>query len=517
VPRRLARIWEVHGEQASLVPFDRSAGMTRANASRAPPSAVGLLTTRVGAAGARVGHETQRAAALHRSPLGIEALAWLTDVAGLSREDLVAPMRWPAQAILHAALTWAPPARGRTDRAELAFLVRWAADLSELRQSDKEVTGGSLLIAGATLIDGSGAQPVWDAAVLTSGERIRYAGPSDGLPDARVDRVLDASGKFVVPGLIDLHTHSTFDADMQTYLKNGVTSIRFAGVSQAAVVAVRERTQRGEVTGPRIFSCGPMLDKSAPAYPQWTSTVNTPSEADRTARRLLSHDRVEALLVAQQITRDLLEPVVLAAHEFGRPVVGQVWATDGAQAARIGIDQLDNTSRIFASREYPTQRLLAYRTVAERLALLGRGWAAVDWDLTRTIIDAMVEHNVVHCPTLVVTQAQAQTITAELKSDWDYQTEFGAAEYQTWATFSGLHREHVDASGPRLPFAVDRDAARVDAMVPSVGWSPGQRNRHAIWWDHAAPRVAQPAGSWSVGDGGDRRGNQRRGHRTTYE
>jgi cytosine/adenosine deaminase-related metal-dependent hydrolase len=297
------------------------------------------------------------------------------------------------------------------------------------------VTGGSLLIAGATLIDGSGAQPVRDAAVLTSGERIRYAGPSDGLPHARVDRVLDASGKFVVPGLIDLHTHSTFDADMRTYLKNGVTSIRFAGVSQAAVVAVRERIQRGEVTGPRIFSCGPMLDKSPPAYPQWTSTVNTPAEADRTARRLLSHDRVEALLVTQQITPDLLEPVVLAAHEFGRPVVGQVWATDGAQAARIGIDQLDNTSRIFASREYPTERLLAYRTVAERLALLGRGWAAVDWDLTRTIIDTMVELNVVHCPTLVVTQAQAQTITAELKLDWDYQTEFGAAEYQTWATF----------------------------------------------------------------------------------
>jgi hypothetical protein len=178
-----------------------------------------------------------------------------------------------------------------------------------------------------------------------------------------------------------------------------------------------------------------MLDKSPPAYPQWTSTVNTPAEADRTARRLLSHDRVEALLVTQQITPDLLEPVVLAAHEFGRPVVGQVWATDGAQAARIGIDQLDNTSRIFASREYPTERLLAYRTVAERLALLGRGWAAVDWDLTRTIIDTMVELNVVHCPTLVVTQAQAQTITAELKLDWDYQTEFGAAEYQTWATF----------------------------------------------------------------------------------
>jgi hypothetical protein len=335
---------------------------------------------------------------------------------------------WPA-AICLAHVVRAVRAQSARIRALNArvFLV-WST-------VDTEVTGDSLLVTGATLIDGSGAQPVKDAAVLSNGERIRYAGPAEGLPDARVDQVLDASGKFVVPGLIDLHTHSTFDGDMRTYVKNGVTSIRFAGINQDAAVTVRERIQRAEVLGPRIFSCGPMLDKSPPAYPHWSSPVNTPADADRTARRLLSHDRVEALLVTHQITSDLLVPVVLAAHEFGRPVVGQVWATDGLQAARLGIDQLDNSSRIFDSREYPAERLLTYRTVAERLSLLGRGWAAVDWDLTQIIIDSMVEHNVAYCPTLVVTQAQAQTISAELAADPDYQTEFGAAEHQTWATF----------------------------------------------------------------------------------
>src|SRR6266516_4902616 len=67
---------------------------------------------------------------------------------------------------------------------------------------DKEVMVGSLLITGVTLIDGSGTEPVRGAAVLTDGERIRYAGPADGVQDARVGRVIDASGKFVVPGLI---------------------------------------------------------------------------------------------------------------------------------------------------------------------------------------------------------------------------------------------------------------------------------------------------------------------------
>jgi AcrR family transcriptional regulator len=44
-----------------------------------------------------------------RSAIGIEALAWLTDVAALTRDDAVALMSWSAQALLHAAVAWAPP------------------------------------------------------------------------------------------------------------------------------------------------------------------------------------------------------------------------------------------------------------------------------------------------------------------------------------------------------------------------------------------------------------------------
>ena len=247
--------------------------------------------------------------------------------------------------------------------------------------------------------------------------------------------MIAASGKTVVPGLIDLHNHSTFDADMRVYLKNGVTTIRFAGLNQDAVVTLRERAARNEVLAPRILSCGPMLDRTPPAYPRWTSPVDTPVEAAVTARRLLSDDRVEALLVTQQITPDLMRPIVGLAHEFGRPVVGQIWYTDGREAAEIGIDQLDNSSRIFASREYPKARLLSYRSIAERLGLLARGWMAIDWELTRPIMEAMVERGVSYCPTLVVHQNQAGIGLHELEADRDYQTMYGERERREWAAF----------------------------------------------------------------------------------
>ena len=293
----------------------------------------------------------------------------------------------------------------------------------------------SLVIDGATLIDGSGAPPVRNSIILVRGNHVAYAGPRAGLTPQPSARRIAAPDKTVLPGLIDLHNHSTFDADMRVYLKNGVTSIRFAGLNQDAVVRLRERATRGEVAAPRIFSCGPMLDRTPPAYPQWTAPVNTPAEAATTARRLLTEDRVEALLVTQQITPDLMQPIVDVAHEFGRPVVGQIWYTDAREAAEIGIDQLDNSSRIFASREYPRVRLLSYKTIAERLGLLARGWMAIDWELTKPIMEAMVQHGVSYCPTLVIHQNQAGFGLRELEADLDYRTMYGEKERREWAAF----------------------------------------------------------------------------------
>jgi hypothetical protein len=291
-----------------------------------------------------------------------------------------------------------------------------------------------LLLHGGTVIDGTGAAPLDHASVLIQGERILRVGPDSSIGQVPGAKAMNVSGKTIVPGLIDLHNHSTFDADMRAYVKNGVTSIRFAGLNQDAVVVLRGRIQRREVPGPRIFSCGPMLDKSPPAYPRWTSPVNSPAEAAATARRLLLDDNVEALLVTQQITPDILRAVVEVAHEFDRPVVGQIWFTDGREAAVLGIDELDNYSRIFASRDYPPERLLAYRSIGERLNLTARGWATIDWSLTEPIMEAMVKHGVSYCPTLVIHQHQVET-TDTLQSDRDYRALFGETEREEWAAF----------------------------------------------------------------------------------
>ena len=59
-------------------------------------------------------HQVHQLALAIRSTVGIEALVWLTDVAGLTRSQAVNLMQWSAQALMHAAVDWAPPPDGQT-------------------------------------------------------------------------------------------------------------------------------------------------------------------------------------------------------------------------------------------------------------------------------------------------------------------------------------------------------------------------------------------------------------------
>ncbi len=131
----------------------------------------------------------------------------------------------------------------------------------------------SLLLAGATVIDGTGADPVAGSVVIT-GSVIDAVNP---LPQATDGTVLDLSGLTVLPGLIDLHTHLAVIAigdpesvspaltAAQTFrnaelcLMSGHTSAREVGGADGGLTEVIDQ---GLVPGPRLFTSGPMLCQS---------------------------------------------------------------------------------------------------------------------------------------------------------------------------------------------------------------------------------------------------------------
>lgn len=111
------------------------------------------------------------------------------------------------------------------------------------------------LIRAGRLIDGNGGKPIENACVLVEGNRIKRV--AQGHIDAPKEaRVIDASGKTILPGLIDNHVHYRNHSG-ELFLAHGVTSVRDLGNPIHWILAQRDAIALGKVAGPRIFCAGP--------------------------------------------------------------------------------------------------------------------------------------------------------------------------------------------------------------------------------------------------------------------
>jgi len=127
-----------------------------------------------------------------------------------------------------------------------------------------------LVISGVTLIDGTGRPAIEDAVVVVRGERIVYVGRGSEA-DATGLRRVDGRGKFLIPGLMDLHVHlsggrsrSGPDRDagvraLHGFLYSGITTIFDAGNNGEYIFTLRGEERAGELIAPRIFATGPLV------------------------------------------------------------------------------------------------------------------------------------------------------------------------------------------------------------------------------------------------------------------
>ena len=145
-----------------------------------------------------------------------------------------------------------------------------------------------LLLVGATLIDGTGAAPVPDAVIKVEGGRIVAAGAREGssLPDAK--RVVDATGKFVIPGIVNANVHlldgimmmgrggleylarfegrlhEVIEEASQIALAAGMTTVFDTWNATQPVLYARDRVNAGTVEGARIFAAGNIVGMGGP-------------------------------------------------------------------------------------------------------------------------------------------------------------------------------------------------------------------------------------------------------------
>lgn len=134
----------------------------------------------------------------------------------------------------------------------------------------------ALVFTHVTVIDGTGAAAKPDRTVVIKGDRIAELGENHNVHVAEGDKVVDATGKFLIPGLWDMHVH-WYDKDyLPLFIANGVTGIRVMWGSDEHH-RWREQIEKGELVGPRMVIASPIIDGPKPF---WPGSVSVSGEGD---------------------------------------------------------------------------------------------------------------------------------------------------------------------------------------------------------------------------------------------
>jgi len=187
-----------------------------------------------------------------------------------------------------------------------------AASLLAFASAAAAQSGPDLLIRHATVVDVAGGRAIADQAVAVEGDTIRAVGPDRTLSGKfKRARQVDARGKFVMPGLWDMHVHfgggpeltEENRALLPLYVANGVTTVRDAAADLAPLVLdMRAAVAERRLLGPTIFTSGPKLEGYKPLW-KGTIEVGTPAEVDAAL------DRLQAMKVDfVKITDNTLKP-----------------------------------------------------------------------------------------------------------------------------------------------------------------------------------------------------------------
>jgi imidazolonepropionase-like amidohydrolase len=193
---------------------------------------------------------------------------------------------------------------------------------------------GPIAISHVTLINPATSTVEHDATVIIEGDHIGtiLIGAMVKMPGNT--RLIDGHGKFLIPGLWDMHIHSAFgdwfpggrDIILPLFVANGVTGVRDMGGDLPVLLDWRKQIAAGKIPGPRMVVSGPMLDAVLPSgklrFP--SSIATTTPDSARAAVDQLKSQGADFVKVQSVIAHDAYLAAAAEAHKQNLPFVGHV-------------------------------------------------------------------------------------------------------------------------------------------------------------------------------------------------
>jgi imidazolonepropionase-like amidohydrolase len=222
------------------------------------------------------------------------------------------------------------------------------------------------LTNGVVIDPGSGSQRS-GTTILVEGERIRavFRDGERSIPDGSL--VHDLDGRFVIPGLIESHTHlsplisgspGALDRELERMLRGGVVALRDMAGNAARIAAVRQRIASGETSGPDIFYSAvmggphfaandPRVTRASGEHPAgeapWAQTVTRETDVRRAVSRAVASGAT-ALKLYVEIEPEMIRALSEEAHRQGLRVWSHatVYPARPMDAVRAGVDVLSH-------------------------------------------------------------------------------------------------------------------------------------------------------------------------------
>jgi imidazolonepropionase-like amidohydrolase len=251
----------------------------------------------------------------------------------------------------------------------------------------------TLALVGGRIIDGYEGKPIDDGVVLIAGERNVALGRRGEVSVPPGTPTIDTRGMSILPGLADMHVHlmivghgnyehwdatyrsrfrkEIMPAAARQLLESGVTFARELGAPLEDILDVRDRINRGEIPGPRLFVSGPFI-QHRPYFDyekEYRWGVNGPADARAKVQKVLDAGVDLVKLIDQdQMTEEEVRTVIETAHRGGRQVVAHGHREEEIRVGlKYGVDCFEHTG-LATEPGYPEDILQGIRKRNQTLA-----------------------------------------------------------------------------------------------------------------------------------------------------
>ena len=280
-------------------------------------------------------------------------------------------------------------------------------------------TPAPIAFTHVNLIDVTGGPTRRDTTVVIAGDRISAVGDTAKLSLPVDAKVVNATGKFLIPGLWDMHVHWYIRNSLTLFTANGVTSVRQM-FGNSDLLRWRDEIAKGSLLGPRMKVASPIIDGPEPVWPNSIAVKN--EEEGRKAVRKVKQWGADFVKVYALLPRDAYFGIADEAKRQGITFVGHVpYSLSPSEASDAGQKSIEHLTGIMieCSDKETELRAEVQKVSSPRARTRFQAMMLDTYDEKKAteLFARFVKNQTWQCPTLTVLRSKAYLLDEKFRRD----------------------------------------------------------------------------------------------------